>query len=1045
MRGRPVLALAVAAFPMKVLPAEMLEEILRGGAEKVAEAGAVVGGGHSIDHDIPLYGLSVTGIVEESRITRNKGARPGDALVLTKPLGIGVTIRAGRSDSAAASSASAGRRVAGAPALRRGARGSRGVMCTLNRAAMEAMEGFTIRAVTDVTGFGLLGHLYEMMSASDTTAEISVGNVPLLSQARRLVAEGVVPGGSKANATNLRARAAVAEGVSDEDFLLLSDAQTSGGLLVALPEAEAAAYAARCLEKGAPAGAVVGRVVEPRAGAALRSPIESPGPPSAFVEHRDRIEKGEAMADDREDWVEVASSGDDEEAEIIAGLLESEGFPVVIEGTPSSPFPEDLGAFGSDARARAARPGRRGARPDRRERARRRAQSRGRGAVGIRNRQGSVRGMSILPPGSRLGRFEISSVLGQGAMGVVYLAHDPDIDRPVAIKTIHPEAARGESAAEIEARFLKEAKLAGRLQHPNIVTVYDVGRDKDVYFIAMEYVEGKPLTRYLGGEELPLAAKVAIIRQAAEALAHAHEREVVHRDVKPGNILIAKDGRVKVTDFGIGKFTSATTSDMTRTGQMIGSPAYMSPEQIRGEKIDGRSDLFSLGVVLYELLTGARPFPGESITTLVYQILHTEPRDPREIRSDLPIGDPRGDGAAARQAARTPAGRRAGVPAGAPPHREVPARIRDDAARRRGGPCGARGRGRLGSVAAPPPLPTSRVPAPAPPPESASSGAPTAPAANRRIFEGTIFLLAGAALAGGLLFFLVFRKPRTVSGPMPLASLPTPASAPAVPTPPAPAPEAVPVEPTPVVLPTPGPGEAADATVGAPRLVDTPAARPTRVRPSPAPTPEPQKVAARSEAEPPAPPPASSAPARPTRVDAVYETRGSVRFTSSPEQARLYVDGHYVGIADDWDNRGGGRALELEKDGTHYVRMELPGYRPMNLQIDVTPDGDDSVSIDEELERRDRLPYEKLPAVYDRTTSEVEFAVTPADAGVSEDGKALGTASDFGPASPLKLSGPRVYDLMLSAPGYKPKLVRILVAPNAGKPRAKVTEKLKTP
>ncbi len=139
------------------------------------------------------------------------------------------------------------------------------MMCTLNRAAMEAMEGFTIRAVTDVTGFGLLGHLYEMMSASDTTAEISVGNVPLLSQARRLVAEGVVPGGSKANATNLRARAAVAEGVSDEDFLLLSDAQTSGGLLVALPEAEAAAYAARCLEKGAPAGAVVGRVVEPRA------------------------------------------------------------------------------------------------------------------------------------------------------------------------------------------------------------------------------------------------------------------------------------------------------------------------------------------------------------------------------------------------------------------------------------------------------------------------------------------------------------------------------------------------------------------------------------------------------------------------------------------------------------------------------------------------------------------------------------------------------------------------------------------------------------
>jgi selenide,water dikinase len=262
MRGRPVLALAVVAFPTKVLPVEMLQEILQGGAEKVIEAGAVIGGGHSIDHDIPLYGLSVTGLVEESRVTRNMGARPGDALVLTKPLGIGVTIRAGRSDSAASSSpADASPRRLSDAALEEAV----AVMCTLNRAAMEAMEGFEIHAVTDVTGFGLLGHAYEMMAASGTTAEIRMSRVPLLSQARRLVAEGIVPGGSKANAKHLRARAAVAEGVSEEDFLLVSDAQTSGGLLVALPEAEAAAYAARCLEKGAPAGAVVGRVIEPRA------------------------------------------------------------------------------------------------------------------------------------------------------------------------------------------------------------------------------------------------------------------------------------------------------------------------------------------------------------------------------------------------------------------------------------------------------------------------------------------------------------------------------------------------------------------------------------------------------------------------------------------------------------------------------------------------------------------------------------------------------------------------------------------------------------
>lgn len=260
MRGRPILALAFVAFPMKVLPVEVLEEILRGGAEKVAEAGAVIGGGHSIDHDIPLYGLSVTGVVDEAKVTRNAGARPGDALVLTKPLGIGITVRAGRVDSAAAEGAG------GPPSPRHlsdeALDEAISVMCTLNRASVEAMEGFEIHAATDVTGFGLLGHAHEMMEASETTAEFSVSRVPLLSQARRLVAEGIAPGGSRNNARNLRARAEAGAGVTDDDFLLLSDAQTSGGLLVALPASQAEAYAARCREAGAPAGAVVGRVVE---------------------------------------------------------------------------------------------------------------------------------------------------------------------------------------------------------------------------------------------------------------------------------------------------------------------------------------------------------------------------------------------------------------------------------------------------------------------------------------------------------------------------------------------------------------------------------------------------------------------------------------------------------------------------------------------------------------------------------------------------------------------------------------------------------------
>ncbi|HMF10545.1 MAG TPA: serine/threonine-protein kinase, partial [Thermoanaerobaculia bacterium] len=245
--------------------------------------------------------------------------------------------------------------------------------------------------------------------------------------------------------------------------------------------------------------------------------------------------------------------------------------------------------------------------------------------------------MTALAPGTRLGRFEITGVLGQGAMGIVYLAHDPQIERPVALKTLRPEAISGGYGEEIETRFLKEAKLAGRLSHPNIVTIYEAGEDKDVAYIAMEHVNGEPLTRFLKpGSELSLADRIAVVRQVAMALDHAHERGVIHRDIKPGNILITPDRQVKVADFGIGKLLTASTGDLTRTGHMIGSPAYMSPEQVRGDKLDGRSDLFSLAVVLYELLTGARPFPGDSITTLVYQILHTEPRDPLLVRADLP-------------------------------------------------------------------------------------------------------------------------------------------------------------------------------------------------------------------------------------------------------------------------------------------------------------------------------------------------------------------------------------------------------------------------
>jgi len=622
--------------------------------------------------------------------------------------------------------------------------------------------------------------------------------------------------------------------------------------------------------------------------------------------------------------------------------------------------------------------------------------------------------MSVLPAGSKLGRFQIASVLGQGAMGVVYLANDPDIERPVAIKTVRPEGVGGESLQDLETRFLREARLAGRLQHPNIVTVYDVGRDQGVCFIAMEYVDGHPLTRHLGaGGELSLAARVGIIHQVAEALGHAHERGVLHRDVKPGNILVGKDGRVKVTDFGIGKFTEAASSELTRAGQMVGSPAYMSPEQVKGEKLDGRSDLFSLGIVLYELLTGARPFSGESITTLVYQILHTEPRDPLELKSDLPVSTRE---VVARLLAKAPDRRPANAEEFIRELRRIEKFQRDSELTRRA---------------------VSAVPAPPTPAQdggggsagSATSAATVSAPAPARHSGMPVILGALAVLIA--VSFLLLRDRKEGMAPMAAAG---PTRAPAAPT-------AAPATPAPTAEPT----AAAPAT---PLPIE--AGEPAAVAPSPAATPKPRRrPTALAEkkvaiAEPTAPAPATSLSSSPAHPDAVFATRRSVRFTSSPDQARLFVDGRYIGIADDWDDRGGGRELDLPK-GTHSVRMELPGYRPLVLEIQVTDDsGKDSKSIDLEMERFDRMAYERLPPPADRTTGSVEFVIDPPDATVSEGARTLGAATNFGPASPLELkASPAVHDLVLSAPGYKSKLVRILVASNAGKDRAKVKETLK--
>jgi hypothetical protein len=237
----------------------------------------------------------------------------------------------------------------------------------------------------------------------------------------------------------------------------------------------------------------------------------------------------------------------------------------------------------------------------------------------------------------KIGKYDVQKVLGRGSMGVVYLARDPLIDREVAIKTIVlPPGLDEDRVKEFQARFLREARAAGRMSHPAIVTIYeaDEGKTDGHPFIVMEFVEGLPWNLKIRQHTFPDPEQVMhLAREIASGLDYAHRNGVVHRDIKPANIVQTPDGRVKLMDFGIAK---VPTSELTREGQFLGTPAYMSPEQVMGRVVDGRSDLFSLGTVLYELLTCQKPFPGEDITTVTYGILKEDPRPARSFNPGIP-------------------------------------------------------------------------------------------------------------------------------------------------------------------------------------------------------------------------------------------------------------------------------------------------------------------------------------------------------------------------------------------------------------------------
>lgn len=255
---------------------------------------------------------------------------------------------------------------------------------------------------------------------------------------------------------------------------------------------------------------------------------------------------------------------------------------------------------------------------------------------------GAQNGTQLLTDGSvekpMLGRYRLERELGKGAMGVVYLGRDPKLGREVAIKTM--ALAQEFDPAQIDearSRFFHEAEAAGRLNHPNIVTLYDAGEEHDLAYIAMEFIKGGSLEAHAAPDTLlPLDEVLGIVRQVALALDFAHKQQVVHRDIKPANIMYDREGhKVKLTDFGVARMTD---SSRTKTGLVLGTPSFMSPEQLAGKKIDGRSDLFSLAGTLYQLITGHLPFKGETLGELMYHIANDPPTDPRLLNPAVPIG-----------------------------------------------------------------------------------------------------------------------------------------------------------------------------------------------------------------------------------------------------------------------------------------------------------------------------------------------------------------------------------------------------------------------
>jgi serine/threonine protein kinase len=671
--------------------------------------------------------------------------------------------------------------------------------------------------------------------------------------------------------------------------------------------------------------------------------------------------------------------------------------------------------------------------------------------------------------GSRhVGRYRIIDFLGSGAMGEVYLAEDPQIERKLAIKTVRL-VGRPQEIEDRKRRLLREARAVGKLLHPNVVTLFDAGEEEGMLFLAFEFVAGTDLAGRLEKDPpLSLREVLRIVRQVADALEFAHREGVVHRDIKPSNVLLDAKGRVKVADFGIAKVAGQST-ELTVAGSVMGSPQYLSPEQIRGEELDGRSDIFSLGVVLYELLSKKRPFEGDTITTLVYQILHKEPPPISELRAvperlesllQRMLAKSRDDrfATAAAVAAEVMACERElsdetlSAPAAALPleaTRVLPPRRSETTAPS------------PGRHPIPPPPPRAAVhqtPPPKPPPVPPVSLVDQA-AARRGNGAGLaaaivfVLLLIGGAVGGGVWWYF-FHRPQAADvaqvGSPPVATSPAPLQS-ATPAPAAPA-------------PAPSPRESSPAAV-APRLSNQkpPAAAQTppvhesdKVIPSSQPiaTPPPPAV---PQMHPPiqeSPKAPASQPAQPEEdeeprrrggdfgtPDSVMPTGMALVFRPTPADAFVLVDGNQIGRATEWNGQKGGRTYNLSGPGEHQIKIRSEGLKEAKILVQAS----ETAGVTPILVRLRPLAAAQADPTDLKTyrvSEAIAFRVNAARAEIIVDGQPARPASSLGgrfaqPKSWLPLP-PGRHRIGVTAPGMERQDFLVEVSAGADKDKERI-------